>query len=164
MQLSSLVSKTSTWEPELDFQMYIFLGSGNVLEEALSSIVRTISDVDWTVKDGEKDVKGIEHPAIHMVLKKLAQNDKVAAEENRPTFGAALVQALEKKTVRLSFKAKATVLNRIFYLAKTLVEDQQRELPVGDCLGKQHQCRAKAIERKVETPLGFPSVRRNSRC
>ncbi|KAH1016099.1 hypothetical protein HUJ04_007374 [Dendroctonus ponderosae] len=75
-------------------------GSGNVLEEALNSIVGTITDMDWTVKDGEKDVKGIEHPALHMVLKKLAQNDKTATEENKSTFGSALVQGLEKQTLK----------------------------------------------------------------
>lgn len=77
----------------------IFLGSGKVLDETLSKVVETITEVDWKIQDGENEVLSIEHAGIHMALKKLAQHDKVASANGKVTFGTNLVDTLTDKVV-----------------------------------------------------------------
>lgn len=79
----------------------IFLGSGKVLDEALSKVVETITEVVWKIQDGENEVLGIEHAGLHMVLKKLAQHDKVASANGKVTFATNLIDALTDKVVSI---------------------------------------------------------------
>lgn len=53
------------------------------------------------MKDGENDVFGIEHAGIHLMLKKLLQHDKTAKENDRPEFGAAVVEVLNDDIVSI---------------------------------------------------------------
>lgn len=86
---------------------YLIKGSGNVLEETLSSVTKVICNINWVIKEGESNISGIEHPGIHMTLKKLAQHDKVASENENPTFGKILVDSLTDEVVSISLQMKS---------------------------------------------------------
>ncbi|GLV34625.1 penguin [Carabus blaptoides fortunei] len=75
-------------------------GNSKELENTFKGIAQRIVDLKWTVKDGENDVFGIEHAGIHLMLKKLVQHDKTAKENDRPEFGAAVVEVLNDKIVK----------------------------------------------------------------
>lgn len=75
------------------------LGSGNVLKEALVKVAECITEEDWTITEGENEMYGIEHAGLHIVLKKLIQHDKVAFEQEKPTFSSVLVQHLDMDLV-----------------------------------------------------------------
>lgn len=78
------------------------LGSGEDLEKSYDSIVDAITNLDWKVKEKENDILGIEHPGLHMTLKKLAQHDKTNLENENPTFGCALAKKISDETVSVT--------------------------------------------------------------
>lgn len=79
--------------------LYHFLGSGEDLEEAYKSLVAIVTNPEWKVKENDKEVAGVEHPGLHMVLKKLAQHDKTNLEAELPTFGQFLTKELNDDAV-----------------------------------------------------------------
>lgn len=74
-------------------------GSGEELKEAFTKISELIVAEDWKVKDGESEIAGIEHSGLHMMLKKLAQNDDVAKDNSKVTFGECLCSVITDETV-----------------------------------------------------------------
>lgn len=76
-----------------------FLGSGTQLETTYSSIVEVITEPNWTIKENDKAILGVESAGIHMALKKLAQYDKIRLENNDVTFGSVLVTKLNDEIV-----------------------------------------------------------------
>lgn len=77
-------------------------GSDPELKEALVKICQLIVQEDWKVKSEEAEVAGIEHPGLHMMLKKLALNDDAAAKIPKTTFGECLVSIIDEEAVRFS--------------------------------------------------------------
>lgn len=59
-----------------------------------------LAEEDWKLKNGEEEIAGIEHPGLHMMLKKLAQNDAVALKSSKTTFGECLCSTINDETVR----------------------------------------------------------------
>lgn len=59
-----------------------------------------IVNPEWQIKEGDKNVSGIEHAGFHMILKKLAQQDKVFKSKKEITFGDVLIKKLEDEIVR----------------------------------------------------------------
>lgn len=57
-------------------------------------------DGDWKLKNGEEEIAGIEHSGLHMMLKRLAQNDAVALKTSKTTFGECLCSTIDDETVR----------------------------------------------------------------
>ncbi|KAL1494562.1 hypothetical protein ABEB36_010140 [Hypothenemus hampei] len=96
--LNLVIEDTSFWisKGSLAIEMLAILksGSGNVLEEALCKVAKTITDTQWKIQDGDKEIAGIEHAGIHMTLKKLAKVDKLSIEQGKPTFGSSLLNEL----------------------------------------------------------------------
>lgn len=74
-------------------------GADPELKEALSKISELIRKLDWKVKNEENEMSGIEHPGLHMMLKKLAQNDSEAIKASKTTFGECLCSAIDDDTV-----------------------------------------------------------------
>lgn len=72
---------------------------GNEVEYTFDNLAKVITNIDWKIKENDKEVQGIEHSGLHMVLKKIAQNDKLNIEKNLPTFGASLMKSLTKDVV-----------------------------------------------------------------
>lgn len=81
------------------FSHFHLLGADPELKDALMSLSKVIVDPNWQVKEDEKEVYGIEHAGLHMTLKKLAQNDKIAEENSKTTFGECICSEIEDETV-----------------------------------------------------------------
>lgn len=79
--------------------MVLFLGSNLDLKTALLNISKVLVEGDWKLKNGEEEIAGIEHPGLHMMLKKLAQNDAVASKTSKTTFGECLCDTVDDETV-----------------------------------------------------------------
>lgn len=62
-------------------------------------VVECITEEDWTVKEGGNEIYGMEHAGLHTVLKKLIQYDKVAFEQDKPTFSSVIVEHLDSDLV-----------------------------------------------------------------
>lgn len=60
-----------------------------------------ITNLEWKVKEKENNILGIEHPGLHMTLKKLAQYDKTNLENGNPTFGCVLAKKLNDEIVSI---------------------------------------------------------------
>lgn len=74
-------------------------GKGKELKDCLEKVCEVIVQTDWKVLENKNNLNGIEHPALHMVLKKLAQHDKVNIEKNEITFGGVLLEYLNEEVV-----------------------------------------------------------------
>lgn len=70
-----------------------------MLKQAYNSIVGIITNLDWKIKEKDNELLGIEHPGMHMMLKKLAQHDKNNIENNSYSFGEALIRKLNTDLV-----------------------------------------------------------------
>lgn len=58
-------------------------------------------DPNWKIKEGETETLAVEHPGMHMVLKKLAQNDaKLKTDDESTTLGGFLVELLDDDLAR----------------------------------------------------------------
>lgn len=62
-------------------------------------VTECITEEDWTITEGENEIYGMEHAGLHIVLKKLIQHDKVAFEQEKPTFSSVLLQHLDTDLV-----------------------------------------------------------------
>lgn len=80
-----------------------FVGADPHLKAALLKISKLIIDENWKVKNGDEDIAGIEHSGLHMMLKKLAQNDAVASKASKTTFGECLSSTIDDETVGFLF-------------------------------------------------------------
>lgn len=82
----------------------IVAGSDPHLKEALLKLSELLIDEDWKVKNGDEEIAGIEHPGLHMMLKKLAQNDAVALKSAKSTFAGCLCSTIDDETVRAFYR------------------------------------------------------------
>lgn len=70
------------------------------MSTAFEKIAEVIVEPSWKVKDECSEINGIEHAGLHMVLKKLVQNDKVlVARGEGNTFSQAVTKAVLEKDV-----------------------------------------------------------------
>lgn len=120
LELISNDSKFWLSSPSLAVEMLAIVkaGSGSDLEKAYSGLVDVIVDPEWSVKESEKDVLGIENAGIHMALKKLAQFDKIKLENEDVTFGSVLVEKLNEATLGVWLK-----LNRGCFILVAIFEN-----------------------------------------
>ncbi|CAH0563589.1 unnamed protein product [Brassicogethes aeneus] len=127
----------------LALQMLIIVksGSGEDLKEAYKSIVGVICDVDWKIKENDAEIDGIEHAGFHMVLKKLAQHDKVNLEAKEPTFGEFLIEKLDDTLLQMWLK-----LNRGCFLLVILFENGSKDTQNG--LKKKLKKHSKLLEKQ----------------
>lgn len=75
-------------------------------------------------KTEEKQLLGIEHPGLHVVLKKLIKSDQAKTDEDETNrFGAALVEKLSPEVV-----LKWIPLNRACFILLTLIENNNETI------------------------------------
>lgn len=94
------------------------VGSGEELNVALDSVCKLIVKSDWKVKNEKDEINGVEHAGLHMVLKKLAQHDKVYAKNGDITFGGVLINYLVDDVLKEWLK-----LNRGCFLLVSVYEN-----------------------------------------
>lgn len=101
--LQSVITNTPTWMTNGSIAMVTLAilktGTGEKLEKAFEAIVIFITNSKSKIKQGDKEYKPIEHAGLHMMLKKLIQNDKELQEKNENTFGKILVDHLETNVI-----------------------------------------------------------------
>lgn len=103
-------------------------------------------------KPEEKQIAGIEHPGLHVVLKKLIKSDQAKEDEDKSNrFGVSLVEKLTKETVE-----KWIPLNRACFILLTLIENNDETLQTKikqllnkSALKKQQHSGAKILLKKL---------------
>ncbi|KAG5891729.1 hypothetical protein JTB14_000332 [Gonioctena quinquepunctata] len=93
------------------------------LEEAFNNIVDVISNPDWKIKDNDKEILGIEHAGMHMLLKKLAKLDKNDSENKHHVFCSYLANKLDDEMLKIWLK-----LNRGCFLVVAIFENASEEI------------------------------------
>ncbi|XP_076278497.1 pumilio and CPL domain-containing protein penguin [Lasioglossum baleicum] len=97
--LDAVTKDVTTWLSNSSMAMVTLAvlnaGVGEKLKEAFESIAKYITDPDTKIKEGDTEHKAVEHSGLHMMLKKLIQNDSKLREKNGATFGEVLVNHLE---------------------------------------------------------------------
>ncbi|KAJ8983930.1 hypothetical protein NQ317_008632 [Molorchus minor] len=109
----------------IEMNAIVKAGAENDLAKVYESIAGVLVDPEWKIKEKEKEILGIEHGGIHMMLKKLAQRDKMNLENGNTTFGSVLVGKLNEDVL-----AEWIKFNRGCFLLVTLFEnssDQTQE-------------------------------------
>ncbi|KAK9309799.1 hypothetical protein QLX08_000621 [Tetragonisca angustula] len=101
--LQSIITNTPIWMTNGSIAMVTLailkIGTGEKLEKAFEVIVMFITNSKSKIKEGDKEYKPIEHAGLHMMLKKLIQNDKELQEKNENTFGKILIDHLETNII-----------------------------------------------------------------
>jgi len=121
--LDAIIADTVTWLSSSAIAMVTLavlkVVSGEKLETAFKSIAKLIIDVNWKIKENDREYSLIEHPGLHVMLKKLIQNDKELLKEDEPTFGRILLLHLTSEELQ-----KWIEFNRACFLLIMLIETQ----------------------------------------
>lgn len=116
--LKAVTADATTWLSSSAIAMVTLailkVGSGEKLKAAFESIAKFISS------DTECNV--VEHPGLHMILKKLVQNDKELLKKGGPTFGEILISQLTTEILE-----KWIECNRACFLLVFLAENESEE-------------------------------------
>ncbi|KAH0550452.1 hypothetical protein KQX54_019462 [Cotesia glomerata] len=105
--------------------------SGNdKLVDAWNAIADFLVNEESTLKHEEADIKAVEHPALHLVLKKLIVADKERVEREETSFGDLLVQKMSTEVIKRWIE-----FNRACFLIVLLLENE-RESVVRELKGK----------------------------
>lgn len=104
----------------------VLAGSGETLKAALETLAQYVTKPPNSDQDGI-DIRVADNAGCHMVLKKIAQHDKIFNENNEATFGEALVAELTDdhysawlKNNRCCFLLLTVLTNGSETVAKTL--------------------------------------------
>lgn len=101
--LESVIINTPIWMSNSSIAMITLailkVGTKEKLEKAFEAITIFITDLKSKIKEGDEEYKPIEHAGLHMMLKKLIQNDKELQEKGESTFGKILVNHLETNVI-----------------------------------------------------------------
>ncbi|XP_063981300.1 pumilio homolog 3 [Diachasmimorpha longicaudata] len=98
-------------------------GHGEKLVEAFQAISEFLIASKTKLKEGEVEYAPVEHPGLHMMLKKLILADKIAVEAQKPTFGEELAKKLDGKTI-----TKWIQYNRACFIIVFLLENEAEEV------------------------------------
>ncbi|XP_011643245.1 protein penguin [Pogonomyrmex barbatus] len=92
--LDAITADTATWLSNGSIAMttlaILKIGSGNKLHSAFESIAEFVSNINSKIKDNDIEYNVIEHSGLHIMLKKLIQNDKEVIERKESAFGEIL--------------------------------------------------------------------------
>lgn len=101
--LESVIINTPIWMSNSSIAMITLailkVGTKEKLEKAFEAITIFITDLKSKIKEGDEEYKPVEHAGLHMMLKKLIQNDKELQEKGESTFGKILVNHLETNVI-----------------------------------------------------------------
>lgn len=121
--LDAVTADVATWLSNSAIAMVTLAilkaGSGEKLKSAFESIAKFISDENTKIKENDTECKLIEHPGLHMMLKKLIQNDKELLKKNEYIFGSALLSHLTLEVLK-----KWIECNRSCFLIILLIENE----------------------------------------
>ncbi|XP_034951279.1 protein penguin [Chelonus insularis] len=125
--LESISTHTSEWLANNSIAMVTLailkVGFDNKLQQAFEAIADFLVNPDSTSNDKGKIFKALEHPGLHMVLKKLIISDKNRIEKNNITFGEILVNKLDSSILKNWFE-----FNRACFLLILLIENEKTEV------------------------------------
>lgn len=121
--LDAVIADAATWLSNGAIAMVTLailkVGSGQKLHSAFESIAKYISNVDSKIKENDAECNLVEHPGLHMMLKKLIQNDKELLKKDECTFGEILISHLTAEVLK-----KWIEFNRACFLLIFLVENE----------------------------------------
>ncbi|XP_029167278.1 protein penguin [Nylanderia fulva] len=121
--LDAIAADVATWLSNSAIAMVTLailkVGSGEKLKTAFESIAKFISDENSKIKENETEYNSIEHPGLHMMLKKLIQNDKELLKKNESTFGEILLSYLTTEVLQRWLE-----FNRACFLLILLIENE----------------------------------------
>ncbi|XP_012151378.1 pumilio and CPL domain-containing protein penguin [Megachile rotundata] len=121
--LEAIITNTADWMSNSSIVMVTLailkVGTGEKLTKAFNSIAAFITDEKSKIEEKGSEYKPIEHSGIHMMLKKLIQNDKELQKKGESTFGETLIDHLENKTIEEWIK-----YNRACFVLILLLENE----------------------------------------
>ncbi|EFN79580.1 protein penguin [Harpegnathos saltator] len=125
--LTAITIDAATWLSNSAIAMVTLailkVGSGEKLPAAFESIAKFISKVDLKIEHGDAECSAVEHPGLHMMLKKLIQNDKELLKMNESTFGEILTSHLTAEVLKKWIK-----FNRACFLLVLLTENESEKM------------------------------------
>ncbi|XP_015512162.1 protein penguin [Neodiprion lecontei] len=120
--LETVTTEVSTWLSNSSISMVTLAilkaGDGEKLKNAHETIRDYITDPESVIMENEKEQKVIESSGLHMMLKKLIQNDKILIENKKSTFGEVLIDKLNPEVMKQWIE-----FNRGCFLLITLIEN-----------------------------------------
>ncbi|XP_076249016.1 pumilio and CPL domain-containing protein penguin [Calliopsis andreniformis] len=123
--LENVAKNTATWMSNSSIAMVTLailkVGTGEQLKQAFDSLAKFITDSKTKLKEGDSERDLVDHGGLHMMLKKLIQNDKLLHVKENITFGEILVNHLTIKTIK-----KWIEYNRGCFLLVLLLENESQ--------------------------------------
>ncbi|KAL6257672.1 hypothetical protein P5V15_011251 [Pogonomyrmex californicus] len=121
--LDAITADTATWLSNGSIAMttlaILKIGSGKKLNSAFESIAEFVSNINSKIKDNDIEYNVIEHSGLHIMLKKLIQNDKELIKRKESTFGEILILRLTLNVLKEWIE-----LNRGCFLLIFLIENE----------------------------------------
>jgi len=125
--LDAVIADTTTWLSNGAIAMVTLailkIGSDEKLKTAFESVARILSNMDSKIKENDSECNLIEHSGLHMVLKKLIQNDKELLKKQESTFGEILISYLTAEVLQ-----KWIEFNRACFLLIFLIENESKDV------------------------------------
>ncbi|XP_008550699.2 protein penguin [Microplitis demolitor] len=122
--LESIAGDVTSWLADgpamLVTQAVLKAGHGEKLIDAFNAIAAFLINEESVLQHEGTDIKAIEHPGLHQVLKKLIVADKLLIEKSETTFGDLLIQKLDDKIIKQWID-----LNRACFLIVFLLENER---------------------------------------
>lgn len=102
--IEAVTTNTSVWMSNSSIAMVTLailkIGNGEKLIKAFHAVATFVTDLKSKITEGGNEHKLVEHAGLHMMLKKLIQNDKELQEKGEPTFGAILDNYLKADVIK----------------------------------------------------------------
>lgn len=121
--LEAIAENTATWMSNSSIAMVTLailkVGTGVKLKQAFESIAKFIINSEAKIKEGDTESDLVDHAGLHMMLKKLIQNDKKLHMKKETTFGEILINHLQISTIE-----KWIECNRGCFLLVLLLENE----------------------------------------
>ncbi|KZC10744.1 PREDICTED: protein penguin [Dufourea novaeangliae] len=155
--LETLVQNTATWMSNSSIAMVTLAvlnaGSGEKLKQAFESIAKYITDSQTRIKEGDAEHKVVEHAGLHMMLKKLIQNDEKLQGRNETTFGEILTSHLNVNIIQEWIESNRGCFLLIFLLenetASTVQALHSKLKPVKNALASKTSPGAAILLKKL---------------
>ncbi|XP_076618730.1 pumilio and CPL domain-containing protein penguin [Colletes latitarsis] len=102
--LETITLNIATWMSNSSIAMVTLailkVGTGEKLKQAFQSIATFITDPEIRITENGVKRKTVEHAGLHMMLKKVIQNDKILLTKGETTFGDVLINHLKTNVIK----------------------------------------------------------------
>ncbi|XP_076162947.1 pumilio and CPL domain-containing protein penguin [Ptiloglossa arizonensis] len=123
--LEAVTLDTAIWMSNSSIAMVTLailkVGTGEKLKQAFKSIATFITDSTVRIKEKDLEHRTVEHAGLHMMLKKVIQNDKELLIKGETTFGDELINHLEADVIEQWIE-----YNRGCFLLVLLLENETK--------------------------------------